>query len=115
MAAGTIRYAHVGRRGTSPRPTSLGRVAEGESMIRLYETVADARVEVLGKRSPASVDLPPAVKDRIREVFGADLSAAEVVQRVLDDVREQGDAAVRRYTKAFDGADIGDLQVDDAE
>jgi len=84
-------------------------------MIRLYESVAEARSEVLGKRSPASVALPPPVKARIREVFGADLSAAEVVQRVLDDVRDHGDEAVRRYTKAFDGADIGDLMVGDAE
>src|SRR5688572_2668051 len=84
-------------------------------MIRLYESVEAARVEVLGKRSAASVELPPAVKARIREVFGADLSAAEVVHRVLEDVRAQGDAALRRYTKAFDGAELTDLQVPEAE
>jgi len=84
-------------------------------VIRLYESVAKARAEVLGKRSPSSVELPPAVRDRIREVFGGDLSAVEVVARVVEDVRIEGDAAIRRYTKAFDGADVEGLIVPAAE
>ena len=67
-------------------------------MIKLYESVARARADVLGRRSAGSVDLPPAVQDRIREVFGSDLSATEVVDRVVADVRAHGDEAVRRYT-----------------
>ena len=55
------------------------------------------------------------MKARIRDVFGADLSAAEVVDRVLQDVRSEGDAALRRYTRAFDGAELTDLIVPDAE
>jgi histidinol dehydrogenase len=31
-------------------------------------------------------------------------SAAEAVRRIIDDVRAEGDAAVRRHTEAFDGA-----------
>lgn len=44
------------------------------------------------------------IRDGIRRVFGDDLSAREVVDRILADVRTDGDAAVRRYTEAFDGA-----------
>lgn len=48
--------------------------------------------------------LPPHFAARIREVFGEDLSAHEVVARILADVRAERDTAVRRYTEAFDGA-----------
>ncbi len=39
----------------------------------------------------------------IRRVFGAELDAAAVVERILRDVREEGDSAVRRYNREFDG------------
>ncbi|MBA2467867.1 MAG: histidinol dehydrogenase [Chloroflexia bacterium] len=47
--------------------------------------------------------LPPHFAARIKEVFGQPMTAAEVVSRIIADVRREGDAAVRRYTEAFDG------------
>ena len=44
------------------------------------------------------------MQEGIRRVFGADLTAEQVVDRILADVRDEGDAAVLRYTAAFDGA-----------
>ena len=43
------------------------------------------------------------MREAIRRVFGAELDAAGVVQRVLRDVREEGDTALRRYNEALDG------------
>jgi len=40
------------------------------------------------------------------EVFGEPLSPLEVVRRILGDVRERGDAAVREYARKLDGADL---------
>jgi histidinol dehydrogenase len=57
------------------------------------------------------IDLPLAVRERIREVFGAELSAQEVVERIVADVRAEGDAAVRRYSHAFDGVEYASLEV----
>ena len=37
------------------------------------------------------------------------------VRAILDDVRERGDAAVRDYTKQFDGVTLTDLRVDPAD
>jgi len=51
----------------------------------------------------ADVELPVAVRHEIRRVFGADLDAQAVVERILADVRDGGDAAVRRYNEAIDG------------
>jgi len=49
------------------------------------------------------VELPAAVRQDIRRVFGAELGAQGVVERILADVRDGGDAAVRRYNEAIDG------------
>ncbi|MEG2435795.1 MAG: histidinol dehydrogenase [Ruthenibacterium sp.] len=38
-----------------------------------------------------------------------------IVAEILKDVRENGDAAVQRYTKQFDGATLADCKVSDAE
>ena len=45
----------------------------------------------------------PDTLDRIEALFGERLLPRQAVQRVLDDVRAQGDAAVRRYADMLDG------------
>src|SRR5690554_4085030 len=52
-------------------------------------------------------ELSPAIQDGIRRVVGAPLGAREVVERIVGDIRVDGDKALRRYTEAFDG-DIRD-------
>ena len=71
----------------------------------------EARRTVL-KRAPASeTELGPAGRARNREVFGAELGASEAVARIIRDVRTEGDAAVQRYAKAFDGSAPASLEV----
>jgi histidinol dehydrogenase len=48
------------------------------------------------------VELPQSVRVEIRRIFGAELDAQAVVERIVTDVRERGDAAVRRYNEAID-------------
>ncbi len=85
------------------------------TLPRVYEGLEAARAGILASRRLGAVELPEAARARIRAVFGADLSAEEVVARVLADVRAEGDAAVRRYTAAFDGATLDGLRVAEAE
>ena len=59
------------------------------------------------RRPLAEADLPAAVRREIRRVFGADLDAQAVVERILADVREGGDAAVVRYNEQIDGVQPG--------
>jgi len=66
-------------------------------------------------RSLSGPALPPSVAAHIRQVFGADLSAREVVERILLDVREQGDAALRHYSLALDGVAVDKLEVTPGE
>jgi histidinol dehydrogenase len=56
-------------------------------------------------------ELPEAVRQKIGRVFGPDLriqTARAVVDRILADVRDGGDAAIRRYNKEIDGVQTGD-------
>jgi histidinol dehydrogenase len=59
------------------------------------------------RRPLGEAELPAAVRREIRRVFGADLDAQAVVGRILADVREGGDAAIRRYNEEIDGVRPG--------
>ncbi len=64
-----------------------------------------AGIERLTRRGDkGEATLPAHFAARIEEVFGRPMTAAEVVAQIIADVRAEGDAAVRRYTLAFDGA-----------
>jgi histidinol dehydrogenase len=84
-------------------------------LIRLTLDPAAARAALTRRRGFEEPDLPPRAKEGIRRVFGADLSAEQVVDRILADVRAEGDDAVRRYTAAFDGAAPDAFEVPRAE
>ena len=85
--------------------------------IRRFATADAGRQALLVDRGRLSVDadaLPVAVRDGIRATFGEDLSAEEVVRRVLEQVRRDGDAAVRHFTAAFDRASPAEIPVEAA-
>lgn len=73
------------------------------TMPRLISNLDEARM-LLTRRFGFE---EPALSDRmqagIERVFGAPLTADAVVERILSEVRVEGDAAVRRYADAFDG------------
>ena len=55
--------------------------------------------------------LPTEVAERTEALFGQRLSAQESVQRIVDDVRQGGDAKVRHYSRLLDGAEAEALEV----
>ncbi len=65
-----------------------------------------ARRGVLLRRPPDETDLPAAVQERITALFGEPLSAEQAVARIVSDVRQRGDAALRQWTQKLDGADL---------
>lgn len=86
-------------------------------MIRRFGSAADGRAALLQHRGRLAADaaaLPEAVRAGIQATFGEDLSAEEVVRRVLLDVRGEGDAALRHYSRAFDRADVAEIVVSEA-
>ena len=59
-------------------------------------------------RKPAfdEVELGEKARARIKESFGEELSAVQVVQRIVDDVRCRKNEALCDYTQRFDGAQL---------
>jgi histidinol dehydrogenase len=86
-------------------------------VIRRFANADDGRRALLvGRGLGADNDaLPASVRASIRDTFGQDLSAEQVVQRVIADVRTEGDAAIRHFTRAFDRVEVGSLCVTAAE
>ena len=58
----------------------------------------------LGKVSPRT-------QLRLNEIFGREITAAEAVAQILNDVKTQGDTAVMDYTFRIDGFKINTLEV----
>jgi histidinol dehydrogenase len=84
------------------------------TLLHLYTNIADARREILGHRAPTTLELSPTLRESIRTIFHEDLSALQVVQRIVSEVQTEGDAALRRYTELLDGVKLDDLVVPDA-
>jgi len=56
--------------------------------------------------------ISPRILQRLKEIFGREISVEDAVAQILEDVRTQGDAAVRDYTRRIDGFDLDSLEVD---
>jgi len=80
--------------------------------------VGENEVEkLLAKKAFDEVELSPKIREGNKKLFGADLSAAELVRRIVGDVRREGDAAVIRYTQLIDRVEMQpeDFLVSEAE
>ena len=66
-----------------------------------------AAVENLLKK-PAfdQVELNPRIREANKQLFGEDLTAAQIVDRIVGEVRRDGDAAVIKYTKLIDRTEL---------
>jgi histidinol dehydrogenase len=71
--------------------------------LRIVESFDAAKAHVTRLRDPGEMALPDSVMARLREIFHRDLSAEEAVAQIVDDVRRDGDAALRDYARRIDG------------
>ena len=68
--------------------------------------------EVLVRADPLDLSaLPESVLARTRQAFGPGVTPEQSVGRMLDDVRREGDAAVRRYARLLDGVELEEFRV----
>ena len=89
--------------------------ASNATTIRIIRDLAEARAALTRRRGFEETELPERVRAGIQRIFGEDLTADQVVDRILRDVRTQGDDAVYRYTRDLDRADLDALEVPRAE
>lgn len=57
----------------------------------------------------------PELRAKIKATFGEELSAWEVVTRIISEVRDKGDRALFEYTEKLDGVRLDSLEVDEQE
>jgi histidinol dehydrogenase len=79
--------------------------------MRIIRNAAEARQTVLRRHDPSAEELPMDVRETTFKTFGQELAPEEVVRRIIRDVREDGDNAVRYYNTRIDGAHTQDLRV----
>ena len=84
-------------------------------VTRIFTDLAEAQETVLKRTPLGSEEMPAPVAARIREVFGADLTPGQVVDRILADVQAEGDTALARYLQHFDGVVPEPLEVSPEE
>jgi len=83
--------------------------------LRIVEGAEAGRASVLRRQPLQSSDLPEALRATIREVFDRDLDAAGTVAEIIETVRNEGDAAVTRFTQRFDRSSYDVIEVTRAE
>jgi len=75
-------------------------------IVYTKELSSQAIKELLKKPPFDQVVLGEGAKARIAAVFGSELTAVQVVEKIVNDVRAQGDKAVFNYTNIFDGVEL---------
>lgn len=86
-------------------------------VLKVKELGLSAIKQTLDKKAFDEVELNPRIRAKNKELYGEDLSAAQIVDRIVNEVRRNGDSAIIKYTKLLDGADFSaaDFLVTEAE
>ena len=79
--------------------------------MRIIRNAEEGRQLLLSRRTLDVEELPMEIRETTFRTFGQELTPEEVVRRIIRDVREDGDNAVRYYNSRLDGATVGDLRV----
>ena len=72
------------------------------NIVKVKEVGLQAAEKMLIKPAFDQVELNPRIREANKKLFGADLSAAQIVDKIVNEVRADGDAAVIKYTKLID-------------
>ncbi len=83
--------------------------------MRIIRNAEEGRRLLLSRKPLDTDELPMDVRELTFRAFGQELAPEEVVRRIIRDVREDGDNAVKFYNSQFDGAHSDDLRVSEKE
>ena len=83
--------------------------------MRIIKGREEALKTILRRRRLEEADLPEHLRDRDRRLFGPGLDLEQVVRRIVQAVRDEGDTAVLRFNEALDGSAPAPLVVSNEE
>lgn len=75
-------------------------------VLKVKELGLEAIQKKLDKAAFDEVELNPRIREKNKELYGEDLTANQIVERIVNEVRHNGDEAMIKYTKLLDGADF---------
>lgn len=75
-------------------------------IVNVKDMGVEAVEKLLIKAPFDRVELNPKIRESNKKLFDRDMSAAEIVDMIVSDVRRNGDEAVMKYTKLIDRADF---------
>lgn len=81
------------------------------SKIPILQGISAAREKIARQRALTDKTVSPETDARIQKIFGDPLTPDQAVTRILDDVREHGDAAVSAWNEKIDGVAADNFQV----
>ena len=79
-------------------------------LFKLYPA-NEARDGILKRAPVGDVKVTPSLAKGLERVFGEVLSLEDAVSRILNDVQQKGDAAVKDWTEKIDGVRLSELAV----
>lgn len=80
--------------------------------IPILDDVAAARRTILRRVPFDEITATPAMLDRNEHLFGERLAPVQAVDRIIADVRDHGDAALRRWSERLDGVALDAFEID---
>lgn len=83
-------------------------------MLKIYDPQS-ARASLLKRAPLEQIPLPAAVLERLVAVFGEALTPDQAVRRILQDVRQRGDLALRHWSKKLDGVVLSRVRLEAAQ
>lgn len=83
-------------------------------MLKIYDPITASQT-ILKRQPPDELAISPAVAKSIKTLFGEALTPNQVVERIINDVRQNGDSALLNWTAKLDGNRSGILRVPDTE
>lgn len=79
-------------------------------MLTIYDA-GEAKETILRREHWLEHDIPDSLKQSLADLFGEPLSPEQAVRRILNNVRSEGDAALRYWTERIDGARLEQFTV----
>jgi histidinol dehydrogenase len=79
--------------------------------LAIYTDLDVARGGVLRRQLFDDVDVPAPLQASLDRMFGAGTTPAAAVERIIADVRSQGDEALRRYSREIEGVEVETFEI----
>ncbi|MCB0035657.1 MAG: histidinol dehydrogenase, partial [Anaerolineales bacterium] len=83
-------------------------------MISIYDKTTALKT-ILNRDNALDMEIPESLQQGITAMFGEPLTPEQVVRRILNDVRQRGDAALKEWSRRIDRVELEAITIPQAE